>query len=301
MKSALVILFNQDFSQNIPKLDSIYKGRFSKIVYLVPSHYSQLHKLYLHSNLPQVIPWQLDKLCYAVRRFLGKENPYELRGPEKQFFEDSIYKVIGHQFYFYHFLVQASDYLFNLDVDWYWITGDDAVLHPDLNEKTLPHALKMNTLTDSVLCQPVIGSDRWIEEIAVSVKEAEKRMRKSFGNEFPLKSLLNIKLAPGTNTNTLIPVACADFFGIKKNILDSVVTLWKNCFKEKIYVEMAMPSVLLSTSQNPLLFSNFIWERDIRPEGWQVLYEKLKKSNVIFAHPIKLSSASVDEVQMLRT
>lgn len=38
MKSALVIPFNQDFTQNVPKLDTLYRGRFSEIRYLAPDH-----------------------------------------------------------------------------------------------------------------------------------------------------------------------------------------------------------------------------------------------------------------------
>lgn len=301
MKSALVILFNQDFSKNIPKLEQIYGGRFATIVYLTPDHYSRLHRCYTERPWPQWLPFLLDRGYSAIRRAIGKKNLYEAATEIQTVLGTRFLRVVGHQFHFYYFLVQAADALLALDVDWYWVVGDDALINPSLNEASLPLALGMTTQTDAVLCRPVIGSDAWIAKIAESVPIARRCLRAALGDYSPLQRGYAVKPEAGALKNTDIAVACADFFGVSKRCLQDVLPLWRRCFREKLYVEMAFPNSLLQVAGHPVFTDRFYWQRVADAKESIALVERFcDDPPYIFVHPVKLSAIDEDMVNLLR-
>ena len=123
MKSALVIIFNQDFSKNIPKLETLYGGRFSHIIYLVPDHSSRVDKFYANHKIPQEFVKLADKAISTGRHLFQKRNPFGLNNSLKESVKERFYRVIGHQIYFYDFIKQASEHLLSLKVDWFWFIG----------------------------------------------------------------------------------------------------------------------------------------------------------------------------------
>jgi hypothetical protein len=301
MKSVLVIIFNRDYSKNIPKLEQLYAGRFAHIIYLVPNHSSRFDKFYDDKRISQEIVKLSDKAFNMGRKLLGKRNSFALDKPLEESIKGRLYRAVGHQFYFYDFITQVSKYLLSLQADWYWFVGDDALLHPRIDEETIVKKIVLTAETDCVLCRPVIGSDKWIGKIAGSVEDGEKKLMNALGKKYPVT--LNHKINPesGAMKNTRIPVACADFFGFNKDILRNVLQYFKKCFINKIYVEIALPNSLLAASQSPLFLDYFIWDGTTKPGDWERLYLRMIETNSIFAHPIKLSAVPDEKIDWLRT
>lgn len=291
MKSALVVLFNQDFSSNIPKLEEIYKNRFDKIVYLVPDHTARLDRMYKGTAMPSGLVLAMDRIFSIIRRLLGRRNANEIPDDLARVYKDKIIRVVGHQFYFYQFIVQAAERLFALDVDWYWVTADDALINPRLDQETLPAKLGVNTGIDLVLCRPVYGSDDWIAHVSGSVDAAIAKFQTVFGHPPPwITAKTTISSEEGADRNIYIPVACMDFFGVSRDLLKNVLGLWKRCFRYRLYVELAGPMALLSRCRHHLYLDDYDWRRAATTDVMQSLSKDLESSGRnIFAHPIKLS------------
>jgi hypothetical protein len=301
MRSVLVIIFNQDFSQNIPKLEKLYHGRFSHVIYVVPDHSSKFDALYRSQSLPTVFVKSMDRLFNKTRYIFGKRNLHSLERKYKNVINKQFCRVIGYQYYFYDYITQVSKKLLSCDVDWYWIVADDAILNPQINEETISKVLGLTIDTDCVVCRPVIGSDKWIERISGSVKAGEIKLARALGNKFPVSLNHKIDPEPGAIKNTKISVACADFFGLKKDLLKSVLKYWKRCFVEKIYVEIAVPNTLLAASRSPFILDNFLWEGSASPKEWQRLVAQMIDLNSTFVHPVKLSAVPSEKINWLRT
>ncbi len=301
MKSALVVLFNQDYSKNIPKIERIYAGRFSCIVYLVPDYWSRLHRVYTNSYFPMSSVCALDRSFNSVRRFFGRCNPHELDKVTQKKLDTRFQRVTGHQFFFYDFVRQAANYLLALDVEWFWVVGDDAILNPVLNESSLPQAVSMDGFTEAVICCPVISSDAWLKKIAGSVDSAQRRLESVLG---PLSVIHNrhcIEKEKGAVENTDVAVACADFFGISHQLLRELVPIWCRCMAKKLYVELTIPNSVLAVAESPVLTDRFFWIRtnDIH-EGGRLLDRFREDPECIFVHPVKLSVISDSELGGMR-
>lgn len=300
MKSALVIIFNQDFSKNIPKLQSIYRNRFSQIVYLVPDHWNKLDSLYKSKKIPHWIPLWIDKGVSNLRKIFRKMNANSLDAQAIEAMGKNFIKVIGHQYYFYDFISQAENTLLELDVDWYWIIGDDALLNPAANEQNMHTRLKMPIDSDSVVCKPVIGTDSWLEKIEESVESAYSRLEKAFGRVDTYRSKLSVRPEKESDNNKEIAVACADFFGLSKETLRAVLPLWKRCLASKLFVEVGLPNALIKASRKPWSTSDFYWQRiGSMKESIRLIEEFSKTPATIFVHPIKLSVFSKEQVSSL--
>lgn len=296
MKSALIVLFNQDFSRSIPKLESLYRHRFSEVLYLVPDHHSALDRFYRGGALARAAAYPLDCVVSRLRRQAGKRNPGALENSPGSLDDGRLIRVCGHQFYFYHFLVQAANALRKLDVDWIWVLGDDALLNPRIDERTIHGFLGLNSDTDSVLCRPVIGSDKWIERIAGSVASAERDLADSLVDP---PQIVAIEAEPGAERNRSVPVACADFFGFRRDRLEAFLRSARACFARKLYVEIAVPNILLSVCRSTFFLTGFDWRR-IEADGWRPLVaDLLASSSAAFAHPVKLSQIPAEEIPAL--
>jgi hypothetical protein len=293
LRSALVILFNQDYSKNIPKLERIYQGRFSHVVYLVPDYWSRLHQAYTTSPFPIGAVALLDRAFHITRRLLGRSNPHELDAKEQRALGVRFRRVIGHQFFFYDFVRQAADYLLSLGVDWYWVVGDDAILNPALDEESLPQAVGMQRGTDAVICRPVISSDAWLSRIAGSVGSARTRLESVVGLVSSITGKLRIEPEDGAVENKDVAVACADFFGLRHGAFVRILPYWHACFRRRLYVELALPSSLLAVSESPVALDNFLWTRLGNIELGLGLLDKFQgREAPVFVHPVKLSVIS---------
>lgn len=298
MKSALVILFNQDHSINIPKLEEVYRNRFSEILYLVPDHHSATDRLFKGSTWAQRCALPLDRLIARLRRMLGRHNPFELRDTGILTREKSLLRVVGHQFYFYHFLSQARSVLQELSVDWYWVVGDDALLNPRINENSILDFLGVSPKDTFALCRPVLGSDAWIQQIAGSIGRAQDLLSRALPAAPALEGILP---EPGALQNRSLPVACADFLGIRRDRLDEFLETCDACFDQKIYVELAVPNIVLSLHGGVHWIEDFDWQR-IAADAWRPLVDQLKASpTCAFTHPVKLSHVPTEMLHHLRT
>lgn len=297
MKSALVVLFNQDFSRNIPKLQKVYQGRFDEIVYIVPDHCSKFHKWYLKSWMPTRFVRALDAACNLARRLMGRKNPFQIDPMEARKYQ--IHRVVGDQFYFYDFITQTAKEILALESDWVWIVGDDAVLHPSSSGNSLIEQFVRND-EDCVLCQPVLGSDHWLTRIAGSPENADHLVRLALKQPLNLAQRHGVEPEPGANRNKSVPVACADFLGVRRDVLQRALPMLDRCLDLRLYVEIGFPIAMLATSGKPAFIDRFIWEREKGPSDWKEMAANLVASDAVFSHPIKLSTASMNEIAVLR-
>ncbi len=300
MRSALVVLFNQDFSKNIPKLEAIYRDRFDKILYVVPDHCSRFHSAYVRGWAPTSWVRGLDRLCNRIRRLWGRRNLFELSECDPSYPSGRVVRVVGDQYFFYDYLTQAAERLLELDVSWFWVVGDDALLHPSLDGYRLHQRFSLDSGHDCVLCRPVIGSDHWVSRIAGSVESARAKLEHALRATLPLTGKPPIEPEPGAEHNKVVPVACFDFLGVRRDIFQRVLPIWRRCLDQKLYVEIGGPNGLLAVAESPVFIDQFMWTRDVSPERWRQMAVELRKSEAVFSHPIKLSKAPMDEVPILR-
>lgn len=293
MRSVLAILFNQDFSRNIPKLERIYAQRFTERCYIVPDHNSRLHKLYRSKSIPVALPYTLDRAWNGFRRFAGRRNPHEIGRAEALAHGDRIIRVVGHQFYFYHFIVQAAERLLAMNADWYWIVGDDAVLNPGASEDSMASRFDLGGVggPDAVLCRPVISSDDWLRRIEGSPEAASSGIRRAMGRSQEWCEQFALRSEEGAVINKDVPVACVDFIGLSRGLLERSISVLRSCFRERLYVELGFPNAILSTCARPVFIDDYVWERSVGIEKVVEMVEKLRGNpETIFAHPIKLSA-----------
>lgn len=301
MKSGLIILFNQDFTKNVPKLDKIYRGRFTEIRYISPDHWSRLDHAHLAGGLKGVAAYRVDRAVSRFRRALGKRNLFELAGADGDRFRGQILRVVGHQFQFYHFLAQVGEDLLKLDVDWFWVIGDDAILNPHLDENGLAGRFALDGRTDAVLCRPVYGSDPWIECICGSVNSGIRRATAALKREGPWIRV-HVEPEAGAVRNDCLTVACMDFFGVSRTALQRLLPIWERMFQQRLYVELGGPLAILATFDEIRFCDAFDWRRDADKQEMTSMLNVLADSNkLVFSHPIKLSMFECNQVNRLRS
>lgn len=296
MKSTLLILFNQDYSRNIRKLDAIYRHRFEDIRYIVPDHHSCVDRFYRGGSLARAAALPLDRAISRLRRAAGRKNPGGIEDASELLQSGRLLRVCGHQFYFYHFLCQCAEAIRASDADWIWVLGDDALLNPRIDERSMYGFLGITGSHDAVLCRPVLGSDAWISKIAGSVGSAASAL----AGALPAPpNISGVAAEQGADQNRSIPVACADFFGIRRDRLEAFLAAAQACFEQKIYVEMAVPNILLAICEKVFFLEKFDWRR-IAPGHWKPLAENLVASgDLAFVHPVKFSQVGADDLPAL--
>lgn len=300
----LVVLFNQDFSRNIPALHDIYSNRFSEIVYLVPDHHSVLREAYTKSRIDPRVVYAADKVIKWLRTVLGRRNPYALDSADQHAFRKSIIRVVGHQYYFYHFVVQAAERLLDSDANWFWFVGDDALINPYMDESTLWGLISddSNYDYDAAICTPVIGSDSWLGRIGRDVNHLARSLNRALGSASAWARDYSLSADDGAHENQTIAVWCADFFGLSRELLIELVPLLRRCFHQKIFVEVALPNAVMSLTNRAVFLSNFSWQRVSTPDQHQLLMAVyLDDRTSVFTHPIKLSMCTDEEVERIRT
>jgi len=299
VRSALIVLFNQDFTKNVPKLEALYGGRFTEIRYIAPDHWSRLDRPYLAGGAKGCLAYQADCLVSGVRRVLGKRNPFELAEGDAVL-RQRILRVVGHQFQFYHFVVQAAKSLLKLEVDWFWVIGDDAILNPRLDERGLAARFALSAETDAVLCRPVYGFDAWIEHICGSIDSGLQRAARALGRDGPWVRE-PVQPEPGAERNDRLPVACMDFFGLSRTALQRLLPIWERMFRQRLYVELGGPLAILATFDRIRFCDDFDWCRNANKQEMEAILDALAESEtLIFSHPIKLSMFKPAQVERLR-
>jgi len=300
VRSALVVLFNQDFTKNVPKLEELYRGRFSEIRYIAPDHWSRFDRAYLAGGAKGCLAYQADRLMSGARRALGRRNRFELSEGDAALHE-RILRVVGHQFQFYHFVVQASEALLRLEVEWFWVIGDDAILNPRLDEQGLAARFALDGESDAVLCRPVYGSDAWIDHICGSIDSGVRRVTSALGREGPWVREA-VAPEPGAERNDRLAVACMDFFGISRSALQRLLPVWERMFRERLYVELGGPMAILANCERIGFCDEFDWRRNADKQEMESILDALAESeSLIFSHPIKLSMFEPAQVMRLQS
>jgi hypothetical protein len=299
MNSSLVIIFNQDFSKNIEKLEFLYSSRFDRIRYLVPTTFARLTtRGFRNGRLPVKLYLMIDTLLKWATRLLRRYTKFSVLGTDYHAKnKPRIIQVVGDQYYFYHYISQASKELLKDDSEWFWFVGDDAVLNTKVNQENFFDFLNINDDVDVVLCKPVIATDRWLETIQDSVTSANEKVAKVLGTNKPYEQKLAVEKEDPDSENQHLCVACADFFGVRRDVLERSLESFDECFKQRVFVEVCVPNVLLKQSTNPVSFSNFTWVSQPSDEELKDMARELQNSDTVFAHPIKLSSMTYSELQ----
>jgi hypothetical protein len=288
-RNALVIFFNQDYSLNIPRLQSLYGNRFSKIIYIVPDHYSGLEKLYRKHDKSFRYINALDIVINRFRRALGKKNRHEL-ADHKEFY--NIVNVTGFRYYFHDFFWQARRQIVELESDWYWFVADDLLLNPVLNENNIENILLQNRNSHSVICQPHYARDEWIKYFHRSGDTLINylRLAKAYPLDFRQYNLPRDPHKPGPSQNNVI-AGCADFFGVNSIILHEVLRKCHSMAMKKVFVEVALPNILLAQDPGCTITKSYIWDfNEDRGAEETIMTFITDPGHRIFYHPVKLST-----------
>jgi len=301
MKSSLIVIFNQDFSVNIEKLEALYAKRFDRIQYLVPITLSRFTKNhYRTGRLPIWLFLGFDYFLRAFNQLFNRKKAFSTLGSDYYFQNKKrIIKVLGDQYFFYHYIYQASESLLDNDSEWFWFIGDDAILNSSINQSNFFEFMNIDIESgvDAVLCKPVIGTDDWLENIQNSVQEANQKVIKLTGSNKPYLGKLNVEKEDPCSKNEHLCVACADFFGVHRNVLEKSLKDFNASIKERLFVEVCVPNVLLKHANKPISFSNFSWYTQPTDDELVSMKQQLRNDTTVFSHPIKLSTMSLDEIE----
>lgn len=294
MNHALVVIFNQDYSANIGKLEHLYGKRFSRRFYLVPCHHSTLDRYYRNRRLPFSWIRAVDWLIGRLRRLLGRAGPHALSWEERRQMAAAILEVVGFQIYFQDFIAQAARRLLAEDIQWYWFIGDDALLDPLLSEENILDQFGVID-HDAVMCAPVKGTDPWLERIGGGAGQIETGLRAA--GILPRPDVLGtIPKEQAAQGNDTVVVACCDFVGVRRDLLDRLWRPLGRSARRRLYVETAVPNAVLTYARKVLSFREFSWQRE--PLGWGEAVRRFDAADTgAFLHPVKLSGVTLDEIR----
>ena len=297
MKSTLVVIFNHDFSKNIPKLNRVYGDRFSEILYLVPDHFTKLSLQYRDYTTNIRWPYFLDVSRSKARRLLNKRNPNELNGSAQHEFASQIVRVVGYKFQFYHYICQAWNKIRSTTPEWVWVIGDDVLLNSWFDESAFFARIDAAAEADCVLCKPEAMSHQWVTYFEGSVNRGEEKLSTSL-DYFDFERLLHAKRSlVGERLEAKMLGGCSDFFGMRFDLLPKAVEAWKKLFLKKMFVELAVPNVLSAVSRNPIFVDDYIWDFGDKRNEWEFLSAQLfEDEGKVFAHPIKFSEIDDEDV-----
>jgi len=301
MKSSLVIIFNQDFSKNIEKLEILYSERFDRIRYLVPTSFARLTTQGSRTGrLPIGLYLMLDYSLKLIKRFFKRYSKFSILGSEYYSENKSrIFEVIGDQYFFYHYISQVSPRLLSDDSEWFWFVGDDAILNAQINQENFFEFFNIDDDVDAILCKPVIGTDDWLSSIQGDVASANKKITSIIGTNTPYEQKLNVEKEDPESENQHLCVACADFFGVRRDVLERMLEDFDSCIKERVFVEVCVPNVMLKHARKPVAFSEFTWISQPTEEELNDMAAELLGPNTVFVHPMKLSSMSLDDLKKM--
>jgi hypothetical protein len=134
------------------------------------------------------------------------------------------------------------------------------------------------------------------------VAEAENKLASALKGRFPVPGSTEFPHHTEAHRNTTVIVACADFFGVRKDRLPGVLRSWQKCFRQKIFVEMAVPNALLAECEHPFILNDYLWDGTVQAQEWEKLVLRLLASErTAFAHPIKLSAVPNECIEWLRS
>lgn len=302
MKSSLVIIFNQDYSINIEKLEKLYSNRFDRIEYLVPTSISRLTNSFRKGNLPVYFYLLINSLIRFLFKIVNHHPPSSILNTDfHNKHKHRIHNVIGEQYFFYHYIAQSAKKLLESDSEWFWFVGDDAVLNSNITQDNFFSFLKIKSKEniDAVLCEPIIATDEWLNKIQNSVESAENKIIDLLDNSRPYDNKLNLIKENNSSKNENICVACVDFFGVRRDVLEKSITHFNDAIKSRLFVEVCTPNILINNAENPFTFSNFTWIDQPSNLEFDGMLKKLKNNETVFAHPIKLSLFSTMNVDKL--
>lgn len=283
MSSRLVVIFNEDYSRNIPVLEEIYGTRFKDRVYIVPDHFSRLESLYQKNKVPRQLLWTAERVAHKLRRLLGKRNRHEVPARESP---KSLIRVVGNKWYFQHFISQARNLIQSDHAEWYWFIGDDVLLNPAIDESNILNFLSVPDDARAVLCRPEQKTDRWVSWFQRSANECRSLLHNldnRYGTglgEQPIESM------PAFG-------ACADFFGIHREILSNTLNAFELSARLGLFVEIAVPAILGVIENAPCFIGRYTWDFDSDRGTGEKLEAFWSDPEHVFYHPCKLSDSKV--------
>ena len=294
MKTALIIIFNSDFTENIPKLEKLYKDRFSHIFYLAPDFYAKIKPAYAQdSKIPMTLVNATDKLISKVRRTLNKRNTNELPDALYPVYGNQLLRTVGYQFHFYHFVAQAWPRIKQCDADWYWVIGDDVLLNKGLDENSLYEQLGLTDDNDCIVCDPEfhIIYENWINNFAGSEQSALSRVKSIIGEDGYDRVMAHYMNSKRGDIPANVIGSFSDFFGFRNTFAPQVMRGFEQANKLRLFVEIAVPNILLGLSKNPKMTQEFIfWDYPNKRYDWQETTDMLlADKSKLFAHPVKFS------------
>lgn len=299
-KVALLIIYNHRFDRNIPKLESLYKGRFSHIYHIMP---------FYDGSIENVIP------VY--------ENSFYFEGYVAQ-----AYQQIKKE-NFTHFFFVADDMIINPDINEHtlWdsigIEERDCLMVSKFGWKKLQDTNKKWLWLFNALNYRVNTPGLEITNILPSKEEAQKKFNKlnlPYG-KIPFRSIIqNFKISSFKNmvgdlkhikralklfnwNRTLdYPMigGYSDIFLVTSNEMSKFATYCGAFAASNLFVEIAIPTAMLLSSENIKLISDTnynngaLWSDDDKAflEKFNYSIEQLHQSfpkDLLFLHPIKLS------------
>lgn len=283
MSSRLVVIFNEDYSRNIPVLEEIYGTRFKDRSYIVPDHFSRLEPLYQKSKLPRQLLWTGEKVAHKVRRLIGKKNRHEVPPGS---IPESLIRVVGNKWYFQHFIAQARHLITADPVEWYWFIGDDVLLNPSIDETNIFRLLSVPEAARVVVCRPEPKPDSWVLLFQQSISECQDKVRELQRGGSRKGTEQAPKSAP-------IMGACSDFFGIHRDVLNGIVDAFDRSARLGLFVEIAVPAILGVPQNAPCFIDRYTWDFDSDRGTGKKLEAFWSDPNHVFYHPCKLSDSNV--------
>lgn len=283
MSSRLVVIFNEDYSRNIPVLEKIYGPRFKDRVYIVPDHFSRLEPLYQGSKVSRQLLWSGERIYHSLRRLIGRKNRHEVSAIDCP---KSLIRIVGNKWYFQHFISQAREMILSNHAEWYWFLGDDVLLNPCIDESNILGFLSVPEGAKVVLCRPEPKPDGWVSWFQRSSDECRGLLRNLLNAEGMEEAARNLDSAP-------LFGACSDFFGVHREVLSRVCDAFERSARMGLFVEIAVPAILGVPENAPHFIDSYTWDFDSDRGSVPKLDAFWADPAHVFYHPCKLSDRNV--------
>jgi len=300
MRQALVVIFNQDWSCNVPALERLHGARFERRAYLVPDHASRFAPWYVDPRRSALAGFVADCGYNRVRRVLGRRNAHELEPGAAHACGGRRLRVVGHQYQFHHFICQAWRGLRAMDADWYWFVGDDVLPAAWFDAARAFERLGAAPGTDCVLCRPQAKDDGWVRHFNGGAATIGRVLDRCLPRERLAVLDARYRELCGVSLDRAALGGCSDFFGVSRALLARAVPVWRALFRRHLFVEMAVPNALLALAERPHHVERYLWEFGDGRERWRALAGRLfRDPGLAFAHPVKLSGLDAAEAAAL--
>ena len=288
-KVGLVVIFNHKYPQNIKKLESIYRGRFSYIKYLVP--------FYTESENEDIIP--VYEGSYFFHGYISQA--YSL------FYDESIT----------HWVFIADDLILNPAFNENNILDE---LTLDENNSYMESFIKLNEApwvfnrfenAEMAFQSQSVTYLNELPNLEDAIKAANKygfkgfelRKARSTVEKWPKRIMLNIfrSIFP-YKTNYPLVEGYSDFFVICKKDFDEFVRLCGIFAAMNLFVEVAIPTAMMLSCNKIVMQKDIQYRTEKMGHPHQVVTEFINSCNYSIArmgdnwpkdyaylHPIKLS------------